>query len=150
MQDWRQSSMSFSMGYNLIIFSGQWLTKFTQDHFRTSLAVLHQLGYGTSILLATKATDKKEEEQCCHCNQPNLTIRFLNDVPLDNPGIQTLEIHIYNGKQAERNINSVSSHLCASAMGYNSVEKQSQLSVMSCRCSKVTLEIGGRYFRCLL
>lgn len=51
MQDWRQSSTSFSMGYNLIIYSGQWLIKRTQDHFRASSGLLHKLGYGTPILL---------------------------------------------------------------------------------------------------
>lgn len=43
--------MNFSMSYNLIIYSGQWLIKSTEDNFRASLAVLPQLGYGTPILL---------------------------------------------------------------------------------------------------
>lgn len=104
----------------------------------------------THSAMATKASDK-EEEQCCHCNQPNLTIRFLNDDSL----IILVYIHLRSG-YIQREVSRREYKLClllllcASAIGYNSVGKQSQQSVMSCRCSKVTLEIGGRYFRCLL
>lgn len=66
----------------------------------------------THFAIATKASDKKEEEHCCHFSQPNLNIRFLNDVHLDNPGIHTLGVDIYNGKREEGNTNSVLSYCC--------------------------------------
>lgn len=105
--------MSFNMGYSLIIYLGQGLEKCTRDYFQGIFGCAAPAWlWHTNSAMATKAIDKKEEEHCCHCDQPNLTIRFLNDVHLDNPSLHTSGVTIYNGKWAEGNTNSVSSYCC--------------------------------------
>lgn len=75
------------MDYNLTIYSGWcvfWSIVSAQDGFAALTILLYQLGYGTPILLYPHKFGSKKEEYCCHCNQPNYNIRFLNDVHLDN------------------------------------------------------------------
>lgn len=145
------------MGYNLIPFSGQCVFRlivYAQDHCRASLVLLYLLGYGTPVLLCShKFGKKKEEQHCCHCNQPNNNVRFLNDVTFYTSMFlaYTSQGWIYKSGNGQREYKfCLLLLLCTSAIVYNLMEKQSQQSVMSCHFSKVTLEIGGRYFRCLL
>lgn len=145
------------MGYNLIPFSEQSvfrLVVYAHDHCRTSPVLLYSLGYGTSVLLCPhKFGKKKEEQHCCHCNQPNHNVRFLNYVTF-YPSIflaYTSQEWIYKSGNGQMEYKfCLLLLLCTSAIVHNLMEKQSQQSVMSCHFSKVTLEIGGRYFRCLL